>query len=201
MKKLRILSFDPGTSNFAFSVQEHSYDGNKLKSNVEGTGMFTKVITQLTGNHMNVQVNKFRRSMERMRDLYKPDVVYIERFQSRGLTGTTIECINIMIGIMLVVFHAQNPNIYLASTWKNRINKVLLDHYENTGTKKASQLDLTYKQYEMSRVASVKTPHELDATLIGFYGACREFGMRDFENFSTGNWDEFIEWFLTTNKL
>jgi len=201
MQKLRILSFDPGTSNFAYSIQEYSYDGSKLKAKILGTGMFTKCVTQLTGNHMNKQIRKFQKAMLKIKRKYNPDRVFIERFQSRGLTGTTIECINIMLGLMLNIFADKQPNIYLASTWKNRINKKLEGLFENPTSKKASQLDLTYKAYGMSKVASPKTPHELDATLIGFYSATRILGMQDFENFNTNNWEKFISWFLTTPKL
>lgn len=185
---MRVLSFDPGTANFAFSVQDYSYKNGKLSAEVVGTGMFTRCITQLHGKHMHHQIRRFKSAMIKLRDTYKPDMVSIERFQSRGLKGTTIECICIMIGLMLHIFKKQEPKIFLASTWKNRINRLV-------------DLKATYTQYGMQLKASTKTPHELDATLIGFYIATRHFGMGDFANFTDANWPKFIQYFLATPKL
>jgi hypothetical protein len=185
---MRVLSFDPGTSNFAFSVQDHFYENTKLRTNIVGTGMFNRCITQLHGRHMHHQIKRFKSAMIKLRDTYKPDLVSIERFQSRGLRGTTIECICIMIGFMLDIFRKQKPYIFLASTWKNRINKKI-------------DLKSSYTKYGLQLKASPKTPHELDATLIGFYVATRYFGMSDFANFSETNWEKFIKYFLSTAKL
>lgn len=185
---MRVLSFDPGTANFAFSVQDYEYSDGKLKASIVGTGMFTRCIKQLHGKHMHYQIKRFKQEMKKLRDKYKPDLVSIERFQSRGLRGTTIECICIMIGFMLDIFRKQKPYIFLASTWKNRINRLV-------------DLKTTYTQYGLQLKASPKTPHELDATLIGFYVATRHFGMGDFANFNASNWEKFINYFLTTAKL
>lgn len=185
---MRVLSFDPGTSNFAFSIQDYVFEDNKLRATVVGTGMFNKCITQLHGKHMHHQIRRFRKAMIKLRDKYKPDLVSIERFQSRGLKGTTIECICIMIGFMLHIFRKQQPKIFLASTWKNRINRLV-------------DLKATYTDYELQKKASTKTPHELDATLIGFYIATRYFGMSDFANFTKNNWPLFMQYFLSTPKL
>lgn len=196
MSTVRILSFDPGTQNFAFSVQEYTFVDGKLSMKIIGTGMFTKCVTQLTGNHMNKQIRKFVAAMKKLDKKYKPDRIFLERFQSRGLTGTTIECINIMIGLILFIFASKEPNIYLASTWKNRINKKLIGTYEGK-----KQLDATYKDFGLQRKHSLKTPHELDATLIGVYSASRLFGLEDFSGITPNNWKTFVEYFISTPKL
>lgn len=183
-----VLSADPGTKNFAFAVTQHCNKNNKVKSRIIATGMLVDaMITDLKGD-VAAKVLRFEKAMKTLRDTYNPNYVYFERFQSRGLKGTTIECINIMLGIMIRVFHKQNPKLLLASTWKNRIGKKV-------------DLKSSYKDFGLTRKHSPKTAHELDATLIGFYGMCREYGLQDFQYFHVGNWDRFIDWFLDTPRL
>lgn len=182
-----IISADPGTKNFAIAITKHSLVEGKLKSSVIATGMIDTTITNL--NHSVVgDVMRFERAMVKLRNKYKPDLVYFERFQSRGLKGTVIECINIMLGIMIRVFSKQDPKLLMAATWKNRIGKRV-------------DLKSSYKDFGLSRKHSPKTPHELDATLIGFYGACRHFGIPDFDSFRESNWTGFINWFLSRPNL
>lgn len=182
-----ILSADPGTKNFAISITQHKIVGGRLRSKILATGMIDTTIKNL--NHEVVKdIKRFERDMIALRRRWKPDHVYFERFQSRGLKGTTIECINIMLGIMIRVFHDLDPRLLLASTWKNRIGRRL-------------DLKSSYKDFGLTRKHSPKTPHELDATLIGFYGACRRLGLEDFAPFNQNNWGGFVNWFLTSDKL
>lgn len=177
-----VFSADPGTKNFGACVAEHTFVKGKMRSNIIGTGMITSTFTDMKGSIVE-DMRIFEQDLVYIKNTYKPDIVFFERFQSRGLKGTTIECINMMLAIMVRVFRHKDPRLYLASTWKNRINK---------------QVDLkdTYKSYGMSRKASPKTPHELDATLIGYYGMCRHLDIQDFSMFNEDNWDNFMEWFM-----
>ena len=184
---MRIFSADPGTKNFAFAITEHVMVNGKMRSKIIGTGMLNKALTKLNGDIVK-DIKAFERELVAIRNKYKPDLAAFERFQSRGLKGTTIECINMMLTIMVQVFSKQSPKLLLASTWKNRVNKRV-------------DLKAAYKDYGLSRKRSPKTPHELDATLIGFYIATRYHGMTDFQNFTEENWNAFMEWFLTRPKL
>lgn len=183
-----ILSADPGTKNFAFAITEHKSSKGKIKSKIIATGMLTDVLILDLKDDVAAKVMRFEKALIELRERYSPDYVFFERFQSRGLKGTTIECINIMLAIMIRVFRKQKPILLLASTWKNRIGKKV-------------DLKSSYKDFGLTRKHSPKTPHELDATLIGFYGMCRIQGIPDFDYFHVGNWDRFIEWFLTRPSL
>ncbi len=185
--KYTVISADPGTKNFAFAVTEHQLVKGKLRSKIIATGMVEQTITTM-GDGLLEEMRVFEQTLIAMREKYKPDHVFFERFQSRGLKGTTIECINVMLGIMVRTFRKEEPKLLLASTWKNRINKRV-------------DLKATYKDYKLTSKKSPKTQHELDATLIGFYGVTRLLGMSDFENFTESNWDSFINWFLTRPNL
>ncbi|MGL5013407.1 MAG: hypothetical protein ACRC6V_03830 [Bacteroidales bacterium] len=182
-----VFSADPGTKNFAIAVADHRLVNGKIQSTILGTGMLTTSIFSMTGSIAN-EMRAFENSIVSIRKEYKPELISFERFQSRGLKGTTIECINMMLALMVRVFRHQDPRLILASTWKNRINK-------------KTDLKALYKEYGLTRKHSPKTCHELDATLIGYYATCRHFGLADFENFSESNIDRFMEYFLTTPKL
>jgi hypothetical protein len=182
-----VFSADPGTKNFACAITEHRYENGRMVSKILATGMIKDCIRTLNED-VYEELARFERELVRIRDYYKPDIAVFERFQSRGLKGTTIECINMMLAILIRVFRKCKPRLFLASTWKNRINK-------------RADLKATYKEFKLTSKKSPKTIHEFDATLIGFYAATRHYGMVDFQCFTPTNWNPFVEWFLTRPGL
>jgi hypothetical protein len=182
-----VISADPGTKNFAVTIAEHTIVNGKVRSKILVTGMIDTTITDLNQG-VAASIKRFEKTMRDLRKQYKPELAYIERFQSRGLKGTTIECINIMLGIFVRVFIDLNPTLLLASTWKNRANK---------------QFDLkaVYSGYDLDKKRSPKTCHELDSTLIGIYGFCRENNIPYFEMFNEDNIGRFIEYYLEVPSL
>jgi Holliday junction resolvasome RuvABC endonuclease subunit len=68
---------------------------------------------------------KFYEKISEIFDLYEPDVVCIERFMSRGLGGTLIESVSMMIAVICLICLHRNIQIYtcVASEWKNEVNR------------------------------------------------------------------------------
>ena len=153
----RVLSFDPGSVNMGVSCVEYTPE----------TGY--KVLTNAVLSHPLHDIKQFTQS----RDLflqevnswitsYKPQAIIAERFQSRGLKGTTIECVCIMLGLLASL---NLPVLFItAATWKNRYQK---------------RFNVDLKEiYREIQVA----PHQLDSCLIGCYGI--EVGIRSTVDFS-----------------
>jgi hypothetical protein len=89
-----------------------------------------------------------------------------ERYQSRRMGGTTIESVNIMIGVTLA-FCRQNslPCKFIpASQWKNEMSR------------NAISLEEIYQGVKPVRI----TPHAVDASSIGEYGAYHLVGLKPF---------------------
>lgn len=81
---------------------------------------------------------RFHKVIVDLLEQYRPSVIIMERFQSRGLKGAVIECISIMIGIVMTLAKARGIRVRLvtAAQWKNEINKVenLEGLYSETAT-------------------------------------------------------------------
>ena len=191
-KKIKVFSCDPGTKNFAMSVIEGTVTESGLKIKIIGTCMLNETLQDLTKNVAPV-LRDFNKRMRFIKKEHKPKLACFERFQSRGLKGKTIEAIGYMLGVIGITFRRANPRFILASTWKNRINKidgvVLNDIYKGWGlTSKA-------KSY------TGKRDHELDAVLIGIYHLHQHLGMEDFEIFKNIPLENFKEHFLNAPTL
>ena len=113
---------------------------------------------------VNASRTAFVGEVDRWVDMYQPDAIIAERFQTRGggaSMGKSIECISAMLGLLLERYELP-VKLVVASQWKNKFQKRF-----------GVDLKDIYKQI---RVA----PHALDACLIGCYGL--EAGMgQDFE--------------------
>lgn len=144
--QLRLLSFDPGSRNMGVSLVCYNKKSKKIQVLANATLEFPihdiKQIASQKENFLN-EVNKWI-------TIFKPHGIIAERFQSRGLKGNTVECVNIMLGLLLSL---NLPTKFItASTWKNKFQKRfqvdLREIYKNIAT----------------------TPHQLDSSLIGCFG-------------------------------
>ena len=157
---MKIISFDPGEKNFAYSMNMHKNEGG-LKHKVIKNGLVANCINNLkTSEILEGQHIKFCDEISRMIAEFQPDFVVMERFMGRGIkVGTTSETTNIMIGVIITLCRSLNIPFKLvnASTWKNAYNAArskiepnnIKDEYKLIGT----------------------TPHQYDATMIGIYYA------------------------------
>lgn len=190
MPKITVFSCDPGTKNFACALTEYTYNKNRITNvRIIGTCMFEETLTSLKED-VTESLALFRKKMRKLVKGQDIGAVCFERFQSRGLKGTTIENINFMLSQLAYVFKKHDPMFILASTWKNRINK-----FDGIALKEV------YKDYHLTRVASTKKDHELDAVLIGMYRVHKLLGFPDFDYFEKNDFAKFMKNFLAAPTL
>lgn len=190
-----VLGIDPGAKNVAWAICKchtfqrktpvgvkgrHVYDPKRgVKTKVLKCGIFQNLVTDLTNENCQQQVDAFASEVLWIIEEYKPIQIWMERFQSRGRIGNVAEVANILIGIILTIASSNGRSIktqlITAATWKNRANDVF-------------DLNNAYKQVRT-------TPHELDARLIAEYGASKTVNARPFHELGTKKrrfmrWDE-----------
>lgn len=191
-KSVTVFSCDPGTQNFACSVMQGRLTKTGLEINIIGTAMVPVTLKDMKAN-VAEQLIKFRNLMRHVKKVHSPNITCFERYQSRGLKGNTIEAIGYMMGVVAMVFRKTDPQFILASTWKNRANRIdgvdLKEIYKGWG--------LT----SMAKAYTGKRDHELDALLIGLYKIHQHFGLEDFVMLDRMPLEEFKEMFLNCPKL
>ena len=154
----RILSFDPGSVNMGCSLLD--IDRSSKKIQVLANTVLMNPLHDI--KRFSIERKLFLEEISSWVTKGNPKAIVAERFQSRGLRGTTIECVCMMLG-MLSTFNL--PILFItASTWKNRYQKRF-------------NIDLREIYKEIS-----PAPHQLDSALIGCFGA--ESGLKTFINFS-----------------
>ena len=154
-KKFHLLGLDPGSVNFAYSIIEvETYTtpkGTTLKVKPIETGLITNTISSM--RNAKSELRSFLSDLEFLinrKDLSIQGLV-VEQFQSRGVQTSLLEKVNVMIGAILTNFYYLDIDFFMASAWKRSIKQVF-------------DLDYEYKRITC-------TPHELDATYIGIFGA------------------------------
>ena len=163
-KKFHLLCLDPGTRNFAYSIIEvETYTtgkGTTLKVQPLETGLLGNTISSM--RNAKSELRSFIADLESLtmrKDLAIQGLV-LEQFQSRGVGTSLLERVNVMIGAILTHFFYLDIDFFTASAWKCAI-------------KKQFDLDTEYKHITC-------TPHELDATYIGVYGAFKLLGIKPY---------------------
>lgn len=149
---MRILSLDPGTVNFGWSVIDATKTPRIIKC-----GMLRSPIKELT-HDLHTDVANYTNEIAWLIAKSKAEVLVCERYSTR-IRGTTNEAVNIQIGVALREFLSIGGNtwLYMPMTWKAAAKKWL------DGT-----IDPLYK--ECRPVPN----HPTDASLIGVYYATRE---------------------------
>lgn len=141
-----IAALDPGSVNHGYAVID------PVKMTVVRNGMMLHPVTMLTKGY-DEQITGYRKFL---RGLKREGCVILvaERFQSRGLKGLSVE----LVSFMLALGHTEFPGrtrLIVASQWKNAYGRDGVD------------LKLMYL-----RLRPI-TPHQIDASLIGIWLACR----------------------------
>ena len=160
VKKLRILSMDPGVTNFAWAILEVA---RPFKVKIIATGMLDNTIKELTSS-IKEGTQLFRNEILELREEYSIDHMIMERFMSRGMKGLTIELVNVMIGVMMGMWSSNSRAFKLitAAQWKNEWNR---------------RADL--KEFYTKVDCEV---HQVDAIGIGLYGAAYWFDQEPFKD-------------------
>lgn len=139
-----VLACDPGSVNFGIALVGLRKDRPKIYANA----VLMAPVNDLV--HFNRSSAEFLAEFDQW-VAFKPDGIVAERFQSRGLMGSTIEAVGSMVG--LVKGRYQLPvKLTVASTWKNKVQRRF-------------GIDLK----DVYSAADVQ-PHQIDACLIGIFG-------------------------------
>ena len=147
-----ILGADPGSKNFAVSIIELS---NK-KLSVLGTKMLEHTLHKYDDS-MPDQFSAFIREVADIRNEFKPDYAIMERYQTRGNGGNTIEFVSMMNALLFRTIRNSNPVLVTASTWKNACTRAGID------------LKGLYSEYKMTSVHYPKAIHEFDASMMAVF--------------------------------
>lgn len=165
-KTVTILALDPGTGNYGYSVLRGSLvRGVPPRLDILKFGRLHHTVREIKMG-LNAQVNGYLTALSDLHDEYQFTHVIGERYQSRRMGGTTIESVNIMIGLTLGFCKAQQlPCKFIpASQWKNEMSRNGLS------------LEAMYEGVRPFRI----TPHAVDASSIGEYGAYHLVGLKPF---------------------
>ena len=158
-KKVQLLACDPGTANFGYAIVEAVIEDGLCPSQfrVLQYGKLNCTVRQLTGK-MSDNIGMYATTIKFLMSKY-PDLngAILERFQTRGIGGPTIELVSLMIGVTSTFFYEEDLPVkaIIASQWKQAC------------TRSGIVLDDMYTKYKESVKA---TPHEVDAVMIGLYG-------------------------------
>jgi len=200
MSSYTFIGADPGTSNYGLSVIRVSKTRDQLmKVDVVKCWMFPYPITNLTLNEVKppkskrrkrtpdlripgfaAQMDQFVFSWKHLLDTYHTSKkISMERFQTRGPKGKTIECVAMMNGMVCLFarIRKMSSETMVASSWKNKLNRCLTEHYgrkvlHNKG-KKLTPLDQIYLKFKKTL-----PPHVIDAIFINIQGALTHYGLQ-----------------------
>jgi hypothetical protein len=160
-KEFIVMGLDPGPVNFGWSVVKGS---RPFKIEVLASGMLKNTINKMPNETIsNEDSDPFMNEVEDIIYKYKVQRVVVERFMSRGLKGSTIECVNGMIGLIWGGLpYLSRLKLIIPAQWKNAWNKHidLKDFYKRTACKN----------------------HQVDATGIAMYGIYNWMGYKPFFN-------------------
>lgn len=95
---------------------------------------------------------RFLQVIDGILDEYKPDEMYAERFQTRGIKGKSTELVSFMLGLLAMRCRERKIRfvVIIAGTWKNAVNRCW-------------PLDDLYAYGKTLGFS----PHEIDSMMIG----------------------------------
>lgn len=167
---MKVLSLDPGASNFAYTVSKQRIDpiASRHQYKLFASGHLFNTITNLKDPEvLESQARLFIQDFASLVEEYGIKHVALERYMAQGkMVGITNEVCNIMIGLIMQYCHDRGIPVHLvaAVTWKNAYNAY-------TSLKDAYSLCAT-------------SPHQLDSCLIGFFIGQRILQMQPFKEYA-----------------
>lgn len=162
-----ILAHDPGSHNYGIAVirVELPEDPDR-KVLLKGLGFSVLYASKMEHSFTTLkdaaladrEMIAYLNELEGLRRKYNPDLQIAERYMSRRMGGVTIELVNMLLGTLRVFSLRRGIPIRLipASQWKNEL--------------KRREVDLK-EVYKEAKREHKRTPHEVDAVMIGLYGA------------------------------
>lgn len=169
-KSIVILANDPGTTNYGFAIvkatMKQTTAGRTLDFSILEHGLIPSTVRTLkNGKQLIAEIKAYLMTIQGLRIKHIPVAWIAERYMTRGIKGSTIEMVAIMMGSVLGKYHKKMRfKFIIAAEWKNQVNK-------------RGDLKEFYKAVRPYRI----TPHQVDACFIGIYGAHRWAGLKGFE--------------------
>ena len=154
---LVIFSADPGVRNYGFCVLEIKPSPpttKKVRWRILSFGRLLTTVADLK-EPLSKQFSLHKEALELLKSQFNASFFIAERFQSRGMGGTTIESVNIMLGAGLSVYNSHPRKIITASQWKNA----------------AAKVELWFDDVQREVHANKITNHAVDAVCISLYAA------------------------------
>lgn len=159
-KNFLILASDPGSVNYGISsILGTITNGQITNIEVLQVGLQYTTVKELKGK-ISISVQSYLNTVKEVYEKYTtPGAktrVILERYMTRGIKGTTIESVNIMIGASLCWFYTKGVpgRIIPASQWKNAIAR--------------AGIDLSFLYQEAKKTLGLP-PHPVDAMCLGIY--------------------------------
>ncbi len=156
MTKLVVLSADPGVVNHGYAViaipQPH-LKSSFSRLQILQYGRILSTVRDLKSN-MRAQADQYCSILSELRKSHSPNAYIAERYQSRRMGGTTIECVNVMLGLSVREFHGLPIKLLPASQWKNA----------------AARSEFWFDELYQNLKPHGVTPHAVDAVCIALYG-------------------------------
>lgn len=163
LKEIVILGMDPGVTNHAWTALK--VDRENFRIEILGSGMIKATIKSLIGNAA-MPSKRYAAEIISLLEEFKITHIVAERYQTRGVKGSTIEFVNNMLGIVSSVSSwgslDREVKYITAAQWKNEWNK--------------------YSDLEKFYTKTSCVVHQADATGIALYGAYSWFGFKPFLN-------------------
>lgn len=169
-KKLTFVACDPGSTNFGICLGDIRVKKGVLQYRIRSVKKLESTVCDLkqrVGEQIVMYLNEIQEFATK-----KPNSVVIERFQARGLRGSTGEQVSIMIGA-LTTLYPDRTNLVIPSTWKNSVNRALPNMGERT------PLEWMYKQLKGEVSA-----HEVDAAVMLIWAGHIATGFKPFEGWN-----------------
>ena len=169
METFRVMGIDPGLTNCAAFVADITIGDGVFRIKYVDSFMLTTTLRDVDMESRK----QFKKYLRKLKKMYKPDVLIIERFAPRGgfLRASIVELVNQMIVYIIEVFNIEFRQVTAAS-WKNvvqkKVNKV-----------KVNDLKEIYKTHKKTL-----GPHRIDAALL----CMLQFG------FNINHTNKFIFW-------
>jgi Holliday junction resolvasome RuvABC endonuclease subunit len=162
---ITVLGFDPGPKNFGFSVCQYRSVAGFDKDTIQWRCLTAGIVQNPINDVKRIveQVTTFANELDELVASYSPNYVIVERFMTRGLKGTAIEYISMMLGIIVDRLRVRGIEVLIvqAASWK-------------VPFKRLHDLEAMYK-YALCQT------HEIDASLLTAYMASRVFKVKNFE--------------------
>mgnify|MGYP000632603437 CR=1 FL=1 len=115
-----VMAHDPGSVNYGFAILEGQILDGKLKYRVRTNGLVPFTIKNLKDQDIRrKQRIKYQKWCKNIIAEYGVERLIGERYQTRGISGPTIECVNMMLGVLQTM--KVPDTLVTAATWKNAV--------------------------------------------------------------------------------